>query len=202
VKGFIQSYARFLEIPAAPLLEQFKVESANTVRRDTPMDRYLDAIPKETVVPNRRQQHEIPRNVWIAAAAGVVLIALVLCGITQCMGGSTGADTTPTTVPGSGTSASPGETSTVESTSSATQGDAFTLRISARAGMASAVKATVDGFVGFEGTMQGGESREFLVSDRALLVIGNPDAVVVTRDGEPVTVPSTPDTEINLSTGK
>ena len=30
VKGYIQSYARYLEIPATPLLEQFKMESAGT----------------------------------------------------------------------------------------------------------------------------------------------------------------------------
>jgi cytoskeleton protein RodZ len=201
VKGYIQSYARYLEIPAEPLLAQFKLESVDTVRRDTPMDRYLDAIPKETVVPRRGTAHEIPRNVWIAVAAGVLLIGLLTCGISQCASRSTGADTTPAAVPGAAAPASPGATSSVEPTSATTQSGAFTLRISARAGMASTLKVTVDGLVGFDGTMQGGESREFRVNTRAVIVIGRPDAVVVTRDGQPVTVPSTAGAQVTLSTG-
>jgi cytoskeleton protein RodZ len=202
VKGYIQSYARYLEIPAEPLLAQFKLESVDTVRRDTPMDRYLDAIPKETVVPKRGTAHEIPRNVWIVAVAAVILIALIVCGLTQCSGRSTGANTTPTTVPsGESTAASPGATSSAGATTATATSAAFTLRVSARAGMASTLKVTVDGLVGFDGTMQGGESREFRVNDRAVLVIGKPDALVVTRDGTPVTVPSTAGAQVTLTTG-
>jgi hypothetical protein len=202
VKGYIQSYARYLEIPAGPLLDQFRIESVDAVRRDNPLDHYLDAIPKETVVPDRRQQHEIPRNVWIVAAAGVVLVALVLCGITQCVGGgSTGANTTPTSTNGAGTSASPGATSGVEATTTTSRGGAFKLLVAARAGMASSIKVTVDGLVGFEGTMQGGESREFRVNDRAVILVGKPDSVVITRDGQPVTIPTTVDAQITLSVG-
>jgi cytoskeletal protein RodZ len=201
VKGYIQSYARFLEIPAEPLLEQFKSESANVVRRGNPLDRYLDAIPRETVVPDRRQQHEIPRNVWIVAAAGVVLVALLLCAITQCVGAPSGANTNPTAVTGPGTSASPGASASVEPTTAQTQGGAFTLRISARAGMATSLSVTVDGLSGFDGTIQGGESREFRVNTKAVIVIGKPDAVVVTRDGQPVTVPSTANAKVTLSAG-
>jgi cytoskeletal protein RodZ len=201
VKGYIQSYARYLEIPAEPLLEQFKVESANIVRRDTPIDRYLAAIPKETVVPRRGTAHEIPRNVWIIAASGIALVAVILFAVSQCSSRDTGANTNPT-VPASNTaSSSPGATSSVAATSTTTQGDAFTLRVSVRAGMASAVKVTVDGLVGFDGTMQAGESREFRVNQKVVLVIGKPDAVVVTRDGDPVTVPSNAGAKVTLTTG-
>jgi cytoskeletal protein RodZ len=201
VKGYIQSYARYLEIPVEPLLEQFKLESANTVRRSEPIDRYLAAIPKETVVPRRGTAHEIPRNVWIVAAAGVILVVLVLCGITQCVNRNTGANTNPTNIPASSTtSASPGATSSVPATSTTTS-KTFTLRVSIRAGMATTVKITIGNLVGFDGTMQGGESREFLVSSKVVLVIGNPNAVVVTRDGRPVTVPTTANAKVTLTTG-
>lgn len=201
VKGYIQSYARYLEIPAEPLLEQFKLESANTVRRSEPIDRYLAAIPADTIVPKRGTAHEIPRNVWIIAAAGVVLIGLLLCTLTQCVSRYTGANTTPPTVPGGAeTSASPGATGTNEATGTAARGTAFTLRVSVRAGMATTVKITVDGLVGFDGTMQGGESREFRVNDRVVVTVGKPDAVVVTRDGQPVTIPTTANAQVTLST--
>jgi hypothetical protein len=200
VKGYIQSYARYLEVPAEPLLEQYKLEAAHIVRRDAPIDRYLASIPKETVVPRRGTAHEIPRNVWIVAAVGILLVALALCGITQCMGRSTGANTNPTAVPGAGDAAATGTTATVETSSTTTKGGAFKLRVSVRAGMASTVKITVDGLVGFDGTLQGGESREFRVNDRVVLVIGKPQAVVVTRGGQPVTLPSTADSKVTLST--
>jgi cytoskeleton protein RodZ len=203
VKGYIQSYARYLEIPAEPLLAQFKLEAVDTVRRDTPMDRYLDAIPKETVVPKRGTAHEIPRNVWIVAAAGVILVFLVLRAVTQCSGRGTGPTPTPTTLPSTeGTSASPGATSTAPSTTTTTTASTFKIRISVRTGLASAVKVTLDGLVGYDGTMQGGESHEFQVSKKVVIVIGKPDAVVVTRDGTPVTIPQTPGATVTLTSSK
>jgi cytoskeletal protein RodZ len=184
VKGYIQSYARYLEIPAEPLLEQFRSESRDTVRRTSPIDRYLAAIPADTVVPRRDRVHEIPRNVWIAVAAGVVLVILLLCVIAQWL--------VPvlTGLPPSsaGTPASPGATATVQATNTTSATLGFTLRISVRTGLASSVKVTIDGHVDFNGSMQDGASKEYLVKDTAVLVIGNPDAVVVTRDGQTVTV--------------
>jgi cytoskeletal protein RodZ len=199
VKGYIQSYARFLEIPSEPLLEQYRHESAGTVRRMTPADRYLAEIPKETIVPKRERAHEIPRNVWIAVAAGVVLVALLLCAIAQFLSSPSGTpNTTPAQVDGTETTASAGATSTAGQTTTTT-GEGFKLRISIRAGLASYVKATIDGLNGYTGTLQGGESREFLVNERAQLTIGKPDAVVVTRDGQPVEVPSSSNAKVTLT---
>lgn len=206
VKGYIQSYARYLEIPAEPLLEQFRTESANIVRRPHPVDQYLAAIPGDTVVPRRGTAHEIPRNVWIVVAVAVVVVFLMLCVLTQCVGRTPTANTNPTAVNSTeSTAGAPGgtvATSGAAVTTSTAQGGAFTLRVSARAGMASAVKITVDGLVGFDGTMQGGESREFRVNDTVVLVIGKPDAVVVTRDGKPVTVPTTTNAQVTLTTAQ
>jgi hypothetical protein len=184
VKGYIQSYARYLEIPAEPLLDQFRVESRDTVRRTSPIDRYLAAIPADTVVPRRDRVHEIPRNVWIVVVAGVVLVMLLLCVIAQWLVPALSGLPPSST----GTPASPGATATAEPTSTATASLGFTLRISVRTGLASSVKVTIDGHLDFNGSMQDGASKEYLVKDTALLVIGNPDAVVVTRDGQTVAV--------------
>jgi cytoskeleton protein RodZ len=184
VKGYIQSYARFLEIPAEPLLEQFRSESVDTVRRATPIDRYLAAIPADTVVPRRDRAHEIPRNVWIAVVAGVVLVILLLCVLAQWVGSALSGMPPSAT----GTPASPGATSSVVPTTTTSADLGFTLRISVRTGLASTVKITIDGHVDFNGSMQDGASKEYLVKNKAVLVIGNPDAVVVTRDGQPETV--------------
>ncbi len=188
VKGYIQSYARFLEIPAEPLLDQFRTESANTVRRTAPIDRYLAAIPADTIVPRRDRVHEIPRNVWVVVAAGGVLVVLLLCALAQLFGGG-GTRNTPPPLSGDETSsASPGAGASTGATSTTTASLGFKVRISALTGLASTLKVTVDGHVDFNGSLQDGASKEYLVTTTAVLVIGNPSAVVVTRDGQTVDV--------------
>ncbi|HEY5548084.1 MAG TPA: RodZ domain-containing protein [Coriobacteriia bacterium] len=200
VKGYIQSYARYLEIPAEPLLEQFKRESADTVRRASPTERYLENIPQATVVPRREKAHEIPRKIWVAVAAGVVLVLLVLCAIVLINGRSNAADTTPATAPSGEMTASPGATGSPAATTTAvTNGTGFKLRVSIRAGLASYVKVTFDGLTAFNATMQGGESHEWAVTRQAEIIVGKPDAVVITRDGQAVSIPKTANAKIDLS---
>jgi len=194
VKGYIQSYARYLEIPAEPLLEQFKRESADTVRRPGPTERYLDNIPTNTVVPRRERAHEIPRKVWIAVAAGVVLVVLALCAIALINGRSRDADTLPTATPQGEATAAPGATTTVS-----TAGTGFKLRVSVRAGLASHVKVTADGLTAFNATMQGGESQEWQVTRDAEIIVGKPEAVVIQRDGQNVSIPKTTNAKVSLS---
>ena len=193
VKGYIQSYARYLEIPAEPLLEQYKRESAESTRKPSQgRPSYLDSIPAETVVPRSASAHEIPRRVWVIVAAGAVLLLLVLCVITIFMarGSSGGANTTPTTAPGvEATGTSPGATSTATTTVT-TAGKGFVLRITVRQGMASSVKVTDNGISVVDKIMQAGESAEWRVSNQAHIVLGNPKAVELRRDGTVVAVTS------------
>ncbi len=191
VKGYIQSYARYLEIPAAPLLEQFKRESAESPRKPSQgRPSYLDGIPAETVVPRSASAHEIPRRVWVAVAAGAVLLLLVLCVITFTRGGSGGANTTPPVAPGvETTGTSPGATGTVTTTVT-TAGKGYVLRVTIRQGMASSVKVTDNGISVVDKTMQAGESAEWSVSNKATIVLGNPTAVEIRRDGKVFTITS------------
>ena len=201
VKGYIQSYARYLEIPAAPLLEQYKKDTADQVHIPGQGGRpsYLDGIPAEAVVPRKERAHEIPQRVWIIAAAVGVLIVLIACVVIYVSGNSTGANTNPTATPsaettGTSPGASGGATTTVVTTAGG-----FKLRVSVRAGLASFVKVTYDGLTGVNGTMQDGQSKEWLVTQQAEITVGKPDAVVVTRDGQPVTIPSTTNAKVVLS---
>jgi hypothetical protein len=99
---------------------------------------------------------------------------------------------------GTPTTTSPGATASAPATSVTTSGAGFKLRVSIRAGLASYVKVTVDGLNGYTGTLQGGESREFQVTSSAQLTIGQPSAVVVTRDGAPVALPSVTNAQVTL----
>lgn len=204
VKGFIQSYARYLEIPSAPLLEQYRSEAEQTGQMTSPVDRYLSEIPANTVVPKRDMAHAIPPNVLIAATIAVVAVLLVLCAISRLFGGSQGADTTPTGTPASSeASVSPGATQTAAPTETITAtAGGFKLAVTVRDGLASWLKVSVDGRKSYEGTLLGSEGREWLVSHAATLTIGNPSAVVVKRDGKPVTVPQEANAQVVLSAGQ
>jgi len=148
---------------------------------------------------SRAKAAEIPQRVWIIAAAVGVLILLIACVVIYLSGNSTGADTNPTATPGAETTAtSPGAGSGATTTVTTTAGG-FKLRVSVRAGLASFVKVTYDGLTGVNGTMQDGQSKEWLVTQQAEITVGKPDAVVVTRDGQPVTIPSTTNARVVLS---
>jgi cytoskeletal protein RodZ len=196
VKGFIQSYARYLEIPFEPLLDQYRKEAAAHEHRKSPADRYLDVIPHETVVPGREQAHAIPREVWIATAVVLVVVALLICGLTRLFSGGGGTLPTPSGGSASGeVTASPGAepTTTVEQS-----GQGFTVRVTVKKGSATWLNAMVDGLQAYDGTLSGGESREWLVTDTMVLKIGKPDALTVTRDGAAVRVPRGVNVQVTL----
>lgn len=196
VKGYIQSYARFLEIPVEPLLDEYRRESASYQYPGRRIDRYLD-IPHETLVPERSQAHAIPRNVWIAAAAVLIIAVLVICAISRLF--TTGTTNMPTTPKNGGSAeitASPGAeaTTTVQETAGS-----FKVRVTVKKNAASWVQATVDGLVAYDGTLNGGESREWLVNDSVTLKVGKPGSVTVTRAGKAVTLPKGTNVRITLT---
>jgi cytoskeletal protein RodZ len=206
VKGYIQSYAHYLQIPAEPLVEQYRSESAGHASAGSPADRYLSAIPAQTLVPSRDAQHAIPRNIWILMAVVLLVVILGLCGLTRLFSAPSPTTTTPPTPSAVTTTGSPGASATVATpsvqTTSTTAAGSFTLRITIRQGMASWVKATIDGTLANDGTLLGGDSREYQVGTDAVLVIGQPGAVLVTRDGNPVHVPSTPNAQFRIDATK
>jgi cytoskeleton protein RodZ len=199
VKGYIQSYARYLEIPAEPLLAQFKREYGQHRTPESPTDRYLRmspaelrSLPADEVVPERAAAHAIPRNVVIAVAVGSVVLLLIICGISRSCSSSP-TTTLPEPAGGSAAStavaASPGATVPPEPTTTVTPvADTFKLRVTVRSGQASWMQVTVDGLKAFEGTLADGESREWLVSKGAIVKAGRPDVVTVTKDGQKVTL--------------
>ena len=198
VKGYIQSYARYLEIPSEPLLDEFRKESAVFTRKPRPTDRYLN-IPHETIVPNRLQAHAIPRRVWVIAAAVLLVAALLVCAISSLVkSGSNMPAPVKSGAPGEVT-ASPGAeaTATVQESASA-----FKLRVTVKKDAASWVQATVDGLVAYDGTLNGGESREWLVNDTVGLKVGKPASVTVTRDGKAVSLPKGTNVQLSLVANK
>lgn len=212
VKGYIQSYAGYLEIPSRPLLDQYVSErrlasGEQQIEERSPLD-----LPADAVVPTRAQAHEMPMRTWATIVAGLAVGGLLLWGVVALIVSPnertvpaaplTATETTSAEEP-KGTpekkkdSAPSVETTPAESSEETKPAEEpkapkkFTLRLAVVSGEASWLKVTVDGLTAYEGTLEGGETKEWRVSDEAHLRIGRPSAVTVTRDGQPVQIRDT-----------
>ena len=198
VRGYITSYARWLEIDPAPLLTMYRAESGAVGP--------TSAIPRrEPVVVPRDKAHAVP---WRAAVIiAVVLLAIVLAfwGARSLKRGQTATplptqpQTTETAVsPGATGTAAPSPGSGESSTSTVQPGEPlstvpFTLRVAVADG-ASWARITVDGKKAYEGTLVSGQSKEYVVTDVAVVRIGRPSVVKVYRNAAEVAVPDSQNT--------
>jgi len=191
VRGYISSYARYLELDTVPLLAMYRAE--------TGAGRFHDInLPDEAVAP-RGQQHAVP---WKAAVAVVAAIAVLSLGIWLATRLSRG-PATPPPIPaieatttdsssGSKTTTSTESPSGSETTSKPTAATytPFTVKITVSDNGASWIKATVDGLSAYEGSLTGGQSKEFEVTRTAVIKVGKPSEVTVYRDGKKIEMPT------------
>jgi cytoskeletal protein RodZ len=197
VRGYIQSYAKFLGMPAAPLLKEYEAD----LGAGKPRTR-LEEVPERTVVPMRDQMHHIPMSTWLTIVIAIIGIGFVLWLVGTVVNRSdaplpippetTTSTIEPTeTVPGVATDTVPAsDTVGAEgsgSTSSTVDDQTFVLKVDVAEGAASWLRVTVDGLKAYEGTLSGGQTKEWTVTKDAEVQIGKPDDVTVTRDGEAVT---------------
>ncbi|MGB4442489.1 MAG: RodZ domain-containing protein [Coriobacteriia bacterium] len=197
VRGYIQNYAQYLGVDPAPLLEEYSRDLG--ARTEAPALRH---IPERTVVPHRLDVHAIPRQAWVAAAVAIVVIAGVVWGVSSLLGRG---DSPPPIAPDTSESAEPTTTTTVldpdGGAGEETAAGAFILKVEVTPGQSSWVQARVDGLIAYEGTMPGGESKMWTVADDAIVRVGKPAAVTITRDGNPVAIPAATDgiAEVSLT---
>lgn len=195
VRGYIQQYAKYLGLPAAPLLKEYEADLGAGKPRTK-----LDEVPERTVVPMRDQMHHIPMRTWLTVVIAILGIGLAL----WLVGTVVNRDDTPPPIPPATTTATVEPTETVPGVTSETvaatgtsvpedpgtadvTGESFVLKIEVAAGAASWLKVTIDGLKAYEGTLSGGSSKEWTVTEDAEVRIGKPADVTVTRDGEILT---------------
>ena len=188
VKGFIQSYAAFLELDAAPLLELYRAEGGG--KREGEAIR----LP-EPVMPSRAEAHYMPLRTWATILGAVLVVALLVWGGGRLTRRASTVPPIPRTPTGSASPAatgspSPAPAASTDASGEAVPGEPFTLRIDVAEGQASWLRVTVDGLKAYEGTLDGPAAKEWQVTSRANVRVGRPSAVSVSRDGELVKVPS------------
>jgi cytoskeletal protein RodZ len=192
VKGYIQNFATALGMDPAPLLAEYAADTAGVVPKSR-----IERIPGRTVVPNQREVHAVPKQVWIALVVLIALIGLVVWGISALLS----SDEEPPPIPPETTTPTLEPTTTVPGVSAEQAGPAtttvetdvpegsFTLTVAVASGQASWLQIEVDGLAAYEGTLPGGQSKTYTVSDEAIVRIGKPASVTVMRDDEVVEIP-------------
>ncbi len=194
VRGYIQNYAHYLGLDAEPLLREFDLD-IRAAKVHVPR---LDELPARPAVARRDQVHHIAPRAWRILVIVIVAVALVAWAASAFLGGdaapppippeTTSQTVEPTATPGVTTeTAAPDSPSGPPITGELPQ--AFQLQVSVAAGQASWVRVTVDGLVAYEGTLSGGQEKEWMVQETAVVRAGKPDAVTVLKDGEAVQMP-------------
>jgi len=173
VRGFVSSYARYLELDPVPLLAMYRAETGSGRYHD------INLVPDEAVAP-RGEQHAVP---WKAAIIVVAAIAVLSLGIWVTIR-LTAKPTALTPIPAGTTTATPG------GTGPAAPAAPSHVKVTVDEDAASSVTITLDGNQFYKGSLTGGQSKEFDVTDTAVLVIARPSAVTVEQDGNDVTLPS------------
>lgn len=206
VRGYIMNYAKYLELDPAPLLKRYAEETgASAGTRDS-----ID-LP-EQVVKSRHETHAVPMKAALIIMGVIVVIALAVWGIGR-IGDADTEEVTPlpnvpstTTVEPTETIAPSGEMTAgqapvdTETTAPEPAGVPFTLSVAVDSSSASWLRVTVDGLKAYEGTLPGGQTKEWEVTDSATIRIGQPSAVTVLRDGVEVEIPTNANTpEMTLS---
>ncbi len=189
VRGYVSSYASFLELDTTSLLAMYRAETGAGGRS-------RDIAPVEEAVKPRGQQHAVPLT---TAVILVVILAFLATGVWLVVRAVRGPEApapiptagsqvaTPTTAP-SDPSSSPNSDQT-PAAPSVSETKPFALKVTVAADGASWMKVTVDGLAAYEGSLTGGQSKEFQVTNTAVVKIGKPSFVTVYRDGKKVPIP-------------
>jgi cytoskeletal protein RodZ len=180
VRGYISSYARFLELDPVPLLNMYKAEAGTgpDVSLNLPQ-----AGPR--VVAPTGQQHAFPLKAGLVIAASVALLILLIWGAVRLFRGpepTAPVPNTPTTSEPSSTK-EPSGTAPAQTPTEPVAKKPFTLTVKVSPDGASWLRIEVDGQHAYEGVLTAGQQKKYEVTDRASVRAGKPEWVTVEKDG-------------------
>lgn len=177
VQGYVSSYARYLELDPVPLLAMYRSETGAGGRR------HQINVPDEAVAP-RGEQHAVPWRTALIAVGIIVVLAALVWVVVSAMRKPTSLPPVPSTATQQqAATGTPGVSTTLVAPS--------TVKVTVAPNGASVLKVTLDGKPDYSGTLTGGQSKEFTVTDTIVLKIGKPSAITITKDGKPVAAAAT-----------
>lgn len=206
VKGYVASYAKYLELDPIEMTDLYRRQVGN-------MHVHEINVGAEPVVAPTREEHELPWRTALVAVAVIALAALVVWGVARLVRPSespvpvppaaSSTSATSTAKPKAKTKKSKPKASTqtsaaaeTSSTSTASGGNAsgkaqtFQLSVAVKDTQRSWLRITVDGTVEYEGVLAGPASKEYRVKNVAKVRIGAPGGVEILRDGTTVEIPN------------
>ena len=188
VRGYVSSYAKYLELDPVPLLAMYRAETGAGRYHD------INLVDDEAVAP-RGQQHAVPWKAAMILVVAAAVIAMVIWFALRLTATPVALAPIPagtaTSTPAGGQPAGPGAPATAAPSH---------VKVSVAADSASAVTITLDGKPFYKGSLAGGQSKEFDLTESAVIVVGNPQAVVVVQDGTKVKLPPGVPATITLKT--
>jgi len=193
VRGYISSYARFLELDPLPLLALYKSETGAGRFHE------LNLPQTEEAVAPSGQQHAVPLRSAFFIVLALALLSLSIWAVARIWRGPEPNSPTPAQLPETSQTSTPAAeaqadaTEPVEDTSSSTL-EPFTVSVIVAKDAASWIEVTVDGKQAYAGTLTGGQGKRFEA--------GKPSVVTVRRDGKKVKIPESDDTPIVKMTAK
>ena len=174
-KGFLRSYARFLGVDPAPLLDAYRAQQ----RPDAPL---FEHAPKAIAA---RAGGRRSGPTWIAVAIVCVSIILLVSLWSLLRPEPDPTNTQPPFAPEPATTVTTPTTAPPTTARAAPRGVTVTLRYAAP----SWTRVTADGAVSFEGTPRNGERRTFRAKRSIDLILGAPAGVRLTVNGKDLGVP-------------
>jgi cytoskeletal protein RodZ len=213
VKGYIQSYASYLEMPAGPLIAQYNAETAGRpVRGDEhPYIKMPVAGRLSGALPQRRQGRErrpygfhLPGPVWVWVLV-LVLVIVGIIGIGRLLARSEqsvpplppGGSTATTTAPPSGIPSTPtaAATTSAEATTLAAgvpkpPAGMFVVQVRTKLGPGTTLRIRSDGVIKYDKFMAGGQKQTTFAKDTvSIRAADQAQLLSVTRDGVPFDIP-------------
>lgn len=196
VRGYVSSYARYLELDPEPLLNMYYAETGHGRF-------HRIELPEQAVKP-RDEQHALPWRAALAVVAVIALLSLVVWGVMAAIRGPEGPPPIAPESTSTATTSTSGSTSTTSGSSSAGGGivpsssaeatatrpkpKSFALKIEIANGGQSWLEVKVDGTTQYANTASGPATKTYKVAKSAQVQIGRPSVVKVYRNGTEVPV--------------
>jgi cytoskeletal protein RodZ len=202
VKGYVWSYAKFLELDPTESVEAYKRQVGDLHKHDV-------NIRTDSVVASRKEAHTLPWRTALIAAGLIAVIGLISWAAFGALRNTPDDSSVPLPVEATETAPPPSKKTTtsteqappVESSEPTTEGATtptpvpFTVTVRVEDGSRSWLRVTVDGKTEYEGILEA-DTLEYEVANEASVRIGAPSVVTVLKDGEPVAIPENASTPV------
>lgn len=187
VRGFINSYTRFIGVDPNAFLQQYEKDMGMNVGQK------VDLVKRAEVVPAKNKQHTIDWHVALTITIVVALVSFTIWLVYVLFFTKPNVPVAPV---------APSTTETPAANNTPTDTRPFKLALTVKDGAATNVIVKVDGSVAFEGVLTGSNKLEYNVVKSASITVASPSKISVTQDGTNVPFPKEENVTIDLTAPK